>query len=106
MSEESGPFDFQAYLIDMNKLFKRFVTQALRERAGDKVTIDAQAPLYLGYEQKVLMRPDIILSSGGAVKVVVDCKYKRLIPSGYKNHDLYQMLAYCTAARVQRGLLI
>ena len=89
MSEESGPFDFQAFLIDMNKLFKRFVTQALRERAGDKVTIDAQAPLYLGYEQKVLMRPDIILSSGGAVKLVVDCKYKRLTPSGYKNHDLY-----------------
>ncbi len=27
-------------------------------------------------------------------------------PSEFKNHDIYQMLAYCTATRVQRGLLI
>ena len=27
-------------------------------------------------------------------------------PSEFNNHDIYQMLAYCTATRVQRGLLI
>jgi len=52
------------------------------------------------------MRPDIIVSEAGSVVLVADCKYKRLEPSEFKNHDVYQMLAYCTATGVQRGFLI
>jgi len=52
------------------------------------------------------MRPDIIVSEEGTMVLVADCKYKRLEPSEFKNHDVYQMLAYCTATRVRRGLLI
>jgi len=104
--EESGPFDFQTFLIDMNKLFERFVAQILLERALDDMVIDDQVPVYLGYKQKVLMRPDIVVREGETVVVVADCKYKRLEPDEFKNHDIYQMLAYCTATRVQRGLLI
>jgi 5-methylcytosine-specific restriction enzyme subunit McrC len=106
LSEESGPFDFQTFLIDMNKLFERFVAQILLERALDNMVIDDQVPVYLGYKRKVLMRPDIVVSEGETVVVVADCKYKRLEPDEFKNHDIYQMLAYCTATRVQRGLLI
>jgi 5-methylcytosine-specific restriction enzyme subunit McrC len=106
LSEESGPFDFQTFLIDMNKLFEEFVTQIFRERAGGQVTVNSQVPLYLGHGKKVLMRPDILVSGGEAGELVADCKYKRIEPSEFKNHDLYQMLAYCTATRVQRGLLI
>jgi 5-methylcytosine-specific restriction enzyme subunit McrC len=106
LSEESGPFDFQTFLIDMNKLFERFVAQILFERALDDMVIDDQVPVYLGYKQKVLMRPDIVVREGETVVVVADCKYKRLEPDEFKNHDIYQMLAYCTATRVQRGLLI
>jgi 5-methylcytosine-specific restriction enzyme subunit McrC len=106
LSEESGPFDFQTFLIDMNKLFERFVAQILLERALDDMVIDDQVPVYLGYKRKVLMRPDIVVSEGETVVVVADCKYKRLEPDEFKNHDIYQMLAYCTATRVQRGLLI
>lgn len=90
----------------MDKLFEKFVTQVLRERAGIDVTVDAQVSIHLGYEQKVPMRPDIVVSEGGRVVFVADCKYKRLEPSEFKNHDVYQMLAYCTPAQVQRGLLI
>jgi len=52
------------------------------------------------------MRPDIVVSKGEAVGLVADCKYKGLEPSELKNHDVYQMLAYCTATKVRRGLLI
>src|SRR3712207_1089613 len=68
--------------------------------------VDDQVPIYLGRAQKVLMRPDIVVSEGETVVLVADCKYKRLEPDEFKNHDIYQMLAYCTATRVQRGLLI
>lgn len=106
LSEESGPFDFQTFLIDMDKLFERFVTQVLRERAlGDMVVRD-QVRVYLGRDHKVPMQPDIVVSEGEATVLVADCKYKRLEPDEFKNHDIYQMLAYCTATGVQRGLLI
>ena len=78
MSEESGPFDFQAFLIGMNKLFEKFVTQVLRERAGSRFTVDDQVSIHLGYEQNVPMRPDMIVSEGGRLGFVTDCKYKRL----------------------------
>jgi 5-methylcytosine-specific restriction enzyme subunit McrC len=106
LSEESGPFDFQTFLIDMNKLFERFVAQILLVRALDDMMVDDQLPVYLGYKQEVLMRPDIVVREGETVVLVADCKYKRLEPDEFKNHDIYQMLAYCTATQVQRGLVI
>jgi 5-methylcytosine-specific restriction enzyme subunit McrC len=106
LSEENGTFDFRTFLVDMDKLFERFVTQVLRERAGARVAVDDQVATQLGCEQKVPMRPDIVVSKGGRVGLVADCKYKRLEPGEFKNHDVYQMLAYCTAMGAQRGLLI
>jgi 5-methylcytosine-specific restriction endonuclease McrBC regulatory subunit McrC len=47
LSEESGPFDFQTFLVDMNKLFERFVTQILLERALGNMVVDDQVPVYL-----------------------------------------------------------
>jgi len=38
--------------------------------------------------------------------LVADCKYKRVEPDGFKQHDVYQMLAYCTALGLDRGLLV
>jgi 5-methylcytosine-specific restriction enzyme subunit McrC len=106
LSEESGPFDFQTFLVDMSRLFEEFVTQTLRERAPDQILVDAQVPLYLGHGHKVLMRPDIVVGRESSVVLVADCKYKRLGPSEFNNHDMYQMLAYCTATRVRQGVLI
>ena len=106
ISEESGPLDFQTFLVDMNKLFEKFITQVLREHKQDNIVVDDQVPLYLGHEQKVLMQPDIVVSEGETIVLVADCKYKRLEAEEFKNHDVYQMLAYCTATRVRRGLLI
>ena len=69
------------------------------------MVVDDQVPVYLGHHRKVLMGPDIVVSEGETVVLVADCKYKHLEPDEFKNHDTYQMLAHCTATRVQRGLL-
>lgn len=37
---------------------------------------------------------------------VGDAKYKRLAPAGWPHADLYQVLAYCTAADLPSGLLV
>lgn len=38
--------------------------------------------------------------------LLADGKYKRLEPDQFRHHDVYQLLAYCTAIDVARGLLI
>jgi 5-methylcytosine-specific restriction enzyme subunit McrC len=37
---------------------------------------------------------------------VGDVKYKRITPAGFPNADIYQMLAYVTAADLPGGLLV
>lgn len=63
--------------------------QVLRKRAGTRFTVDAQVSTHLGYEQKVPMRPDIVVSEGETMGLVAGCKYKRLEPGEFKNHDVY-----------------
>jgi 5-methylcytosine-specific restriction enzyme subunit McrC len=106
LAEDAGPFTFRAFLIDMNRLFEAFVTQVLRERAPRTSAVRAQESLNLGHDKKVPMRPDLVIDIGRQVALVGDCMYKRLEPDEFRNHDVYQLLAYCTATGVQHGLLI
>lgn len=106
LSEELGTFSSRAFLIDMNRLFEVFVTEVLRDRFRAPYLLSDQVPMYLGYNKSVPIRPDILLSRSARPVLVADCKYKPLEPGEFKNHDIYQMLAYCTSLRLRRGLLI
>ena len=52
------------------------------------------------------MRPDLIVRRAGRVALAGGCKCKRLAPGQHGLPDLYQLLAYCTALGVDRGLLV
>ena len=106
LSEEAGPFNFRAFLVDMNRLFETFITEVLRESAPMGMDVRPQSQLFLGMEKKVEMRPDLIVEAEGQTVLVADCKYKRLEPDQFRHHDVYQLLGYCTASDVTRGLLI
>ncbi len=106
LSEDEGPFDFRAFLVDMNKLFEAFVTEVLRERAPSRMVVRSQSQLFLGQDRRVEMRPDLLVDADQRTALVADCKYKRLAPDEFRHHDVYQLLAYCTASDVARGLLI
>ena len=106
LSEEEGTFDVRAFLVDMNRLFETFITEVLRELAPTGMDVRPQSQLFLGMEKKVEMRPDLIVEAEGQTVLVADCKYKRLEPDQFRHHDVYQLLAYCTASNVTRGLLI
>jgi 5-methylcytosine-specific restriction enzyme subunit McrC len=106
LSEAEGSFVFRTFLLDMNRLFEAFVTQLLRDRAPSGIAVDAQVPVYLGDGKKVRMQPDIVIRDRGVPRLVADCKYKRLEPDEFRHHDVYQVLAYCTAINVEQGLLV
>lgn len=106
LSEEAGQFDFRTFLFDMNDLFERFVTNLLRVQLPSEYQIKAQYRVTLGSNGELPMYPDIVLIRAGRPVLVIDCKYKRISPDEFKNHDVYQVVAYCTALAVRNGLLI
>ncbi|HXN20159.1 MAG TPA: hypothetical protein VN875_17610 [Candidatus Binatus sp.] len=105
-SEGMGTFSFRAFLVDMNKLFEEFVCQTLKLKARRMFSVHLQHRVYLGRDEKVVMKPDILIRNRGAVILAADCKYKQLESDEFKNHDVYQLLAYCTATGTHDGLLI
>ena len=100
ISESAGTFPFKGFLLDMNKLFEKFVEQAF-VTVGNRFQLHIQPqkrePLADG-DFVPIIQPDIIVSRFGAVKAVVDAKYKR-DASGPQNSDMFQVIAYGTALR-------
>lgn len=89
-----------AFLVNMNTVFERFVTVALREALGaDDRSFPPQerAPqLHLDAADNVNLRPDLTWIHRGQRRFVGDVKYKRLTSAG-EHPDLYQALAYAIA---------
>ena len=106
LSEQLGVMDSRIFLLDMNELFEKFVTQLLISAACGRLSVEPQFGLHLDQEEKVAMHPDILVRYDGAPALVADCKYKRTEPESYKNHDYYQVLSYCIATGVERGILL
>ena len=55
---------------------------------------------------RVQMKPDLSWWHGSRPLFVGDAKYKKLESEAFKHPDIYQMLAYCTAADLSSGLLV
>ena len=110
---ESGRGQVRAngFLIDMNRMFQEFVFQALGEklaRSGIKLRSDRTLPIRMTLDQDRLIRllPDISCWEGGNCVFVGDIKYKNTFGDQIPNSDIYQVLAYATAAGLDHGLLI
>lgn len=105
LSERAGPVEFRAFLVDMNELFERFVTRVLQQRAPRHTVVYEQENAYLDVRHAIPIRPDIVVRIGGNALLIADCKYKKIEQGEFRNQDVYQVLAYCTAARSPQGAL-
>jgi 5-methylcytosine-specific restriction enzyme subunit McrC len=101
-----------AFLLDLERVFERYVTRGLVEAftGGERFTVAGQLgqtfPSTGSGQPGLLMRPDVTVCEGNEPRAVVDAKWKRLPPHGKVTADLYQVLAYCTALGVGRGVLV
>ena len=112
-----GEISTASFVIDMNQVFEKFVYVALREtlklsenewRRGKSLALDKRG--------RIGMEPDLSWYPSGSQCpcFVGDAKYKKLDEESFTNQrrnnfrhaDIYQMLAYCTAAGLRSGLLI
>ncbi len=102
-----GDVRASGFLIDMNRLFQEFVTQALREKLNVSVaTLQSEKKVPFDRNGSVMLEPDLSWWDGGKCTFVGDAKYKRIDVKSVPNADLYQILAYATALDVPGGLLI
>jgi 5-methylcytosine-specific restriction enzyme subunit McrC len=103
LRDQEGAVACISFTVDMNTLFERFVERVVREAAEQAGwELVAQAPRRL--TARVAMFPDLVLRDGGRDCAVADAKYKE--PEEWYNSDLYQLLAYCAALGLPRGLSI
>jgi 5-methylcytosine-specific restriction enzyme subunit McrC len=108
----SGPAPAPAFLVDMERVFERYVTQGVRdgyaESCRDVVHVQ---PLHVANrpvngQPDIQLRPDLVIERGGRPVLAIDAKWKAMAGSPLMTADVYQMLAYCTALGVRRGVLV
>ena len=95
------------FLMDMNKVFQEFVTQALRDALEvSAYTFGERNIPSLDREGNVSLKPDLVWREGSSCTFVGDAKYKYIRDGNVPNADLYQLLAYVTALDLPGGMLI
>lgn len=109
--QEAGGWRGQAFTFNMDRLYERFLERVITEDVlpGTGYEGHAQRPgrekqhLFRGGVQE--LKPDLTITQGGQVRLIVDFKNKR--PEGAPDgSDLYQMYAYARHLGGDRVLLL
>ncbi len=102
---------FPAFLIDLNRLFERYVADYLAKTCSNyqhffanKLTLSYQTQDYLDQTSQIRIIPDLVLSSGEKALAVIDTKYK--LATSELNRDYYQIISYCLAKNTLCGVLV
>ena len=97
LSEAAGGTSACSFLIDMNQLYERFIEEELRRRlqeADRAIRVIGQEQRHLDIENRLTIRPNIVIRRGPAAAFVLDSKYI-LAGDGTAHVDHHaQLLAY------------
>ena len=106
--DQRGATTASSFMVDMNDLFERFVTERLRRALQGRLAVKSQKWMHLDVRNKVSMRPDLVFHRPGSVSPVYvgDIKYKLADDAQGHHADYYQLLAYTTALDLSEGVLI
>ena len=106
--DQAGGTSAACFMVDMNYLFERFITERLRRALQGRLAVDSQKGTHLDEGRKVRMRPDLVFRrpGSGSDVYVGDIKYKLTKEAQGYNADYYQLLAYTTALDLPEGVLI
>jgi len=104
--DRAGTLEASTFLIDMNRLFERFITFQLRRLLAGKLEVRDQEQTHLDVGHKTTMYPDLVFYRRSQPVLVADVKYKLTDDGLGRNGDYYQLLAYCSALELHRGVLI
>ena len=104
-AHQCGDREMVPFLLDMNRLFERFVASWLRRHLPEGHHIRAQQRLQFGENGDVRFIVDLVLTDRlGAPRAVMDTKYKR--STSPRSADVAQVVAYSQALGVREAMLI
>lgn len=107
LTDVRGSTSASSFMVDMNDLFQRFVTERLRRKLRGRLDVIDEPTVHLGLGRQVAMQPDLVFRDpGGGVRYVGDVKYKLATDARGRSGDYYQLLAYTTAMDLPEGVLI
>jgi 5-methylcytosine-specific restriction enzyme subunit McrC len=107
LTDVRGATSASSFMVDMNDLFQRFVTERLRRELRGTLDVIDEPTVHLGMGRQVVMQPDLVFREpGSAVRYVGDVKYKLATDARGRSGDYYQLLAYTTAMDLPEGMLI
>ena len=107
LQDAVGETQASSFMLDMNELFERFVTERLRRALRGRLDVKDQHRDKLDERGTVAIRPDLLFRSGGSARFIADIKYKLTDDAaGGRHPDYYQLLAYTTALDLPEGVLI
>ncbi|MGD8215475.1 5-methylcytosine restriction system specificity protein McrC [Aestuariimicrobium sp. Y1814] len=107
LTDVRGSTTALSFMVDMNDLFQRFVTERLRRELQGRLDLIGEPTVHLGQGQQVAMQPDLVFRAPrGVIRYVGDIKYKLAPDARGRSSDYYQLLAYTTAMDLTEGVLI
>ncbi|HJG57644.1 MAG TPA: McrC family protein [Corynebacterium xerosis] len=107
LTDAHGSTEAQSFMVDMNDLFQRFVTERLRRALRGRAVVKGEPTHHLGVGRQIPMQPDLVFSTAdGTPRCVGDVKYKIATDARARNQDYYQLLAYVTSMGLPEGMLI
>ena len=107
LQDDIGATQAPSFMLDMNELFERFVTERLRRALRGRLEVKDQHRDKLDEDGAVAIKPDLLFRAGGSPRFVADIKYKLTGEDASGRHpDYYQLLAYATALDLPEGVLI
>ncbi|HRL50528.1 MAG TPA: hypothetical protein PLA49_14295 [Propioniciclava sp.] len=102
----AGGAAVSAFLVDMNDAFEDFVFASLQQRLRGRWGVVKRC-VPLDVDSHVRSEPDLLFTDTSGVNVLVaDCTYKIAHGGRGRTPDYYQLLAYCTALGLPRGVLV
>ncbi|MFN7142276.1 MAG: 5-methylcytosine restriction system specificity protein McrC [Myxococcota bacterium] len=106
LSEDDGPAEGRAFLVDVDKLLERWLVRMLRESLPSGWTVAAQLPLSFAKPALTRFLDAVLLDPEGRVAVILDAKNKAMDDGRPGRDDLHQLVSYLAVTRCRRGVLV
>ncbi len=107
LTDDPGETQALSFMVDMNLLFERFVTDRLQRALQGRFGVKPQYSTPFDRASRWMVRPDLVFTQSGAPSFVADVKYKLAeSEAGLPSSDYYQLLAYTTVLDLPQGALI
>jgi 5-methylcytosine-specific restriction endonuclease McrBC regulatory subunit McrC len=107
IDQNVGPTRVRSFLIPMAQLFERAVTRAFERVASKRqLAVRSQRQTFLDREERISIRPDVLVHDGVLTLLVADAKYIDAESGGPTAGNFQQIVTYMASFGCVRSVLV